>query len=244
MTATPLSLRNLCVFFGGLKAVNDVTLDFAPGSVTGLIGPNGSGKTTVVNAVSGILRPTSGQVFLGDLEITGARPDVIAHHGLARTWQIPRMPPDLRVEQIIEVPRNYIPRPEGPTSAFREPDRLAEICGLANVRKVECRNLSVADLRRLEIARALACGPRVLILDESMAGLSLADSEAIVNVIREIRNLGVTIVVIEHIMRIIIAVCDHVAVFNEGRLLTQGPPRDVLAQPAVQEAYLGKEHAA
>lgn len=242
MSPTALSLRKLCVFFGGLKAVNEVTIDFAPGKVTGLIGPNGSGKTTAVNAVSGILTPTSGQVFLGDADITGARADVIARHGLARTWQIPRMPPELRVEEIIALPRNYIPRADSPLGAFREPDRLIEICGLQHVRRTHSRNLSVADLRRVEIARALACAPHVVMLDESMAGLSLEDSQTIVNLIQEIRKLGVTVIIIEHVMRIIIAVCDHVVVFNEGKVLSQGAPREVLAQPAVREAYLGKAY--
>jgi branched-chain amino acid transport system ATP-binding protein len=238
-----LSLDGLSVHFGGLHAVDNVTIEFSPGSMTGLVGPNGSGKTTTVNAVSGIVRPTAGRVMVGGIDITGARPDVIVRHGLARTWQIPRMPGELTVAEVISVPITYASGRK--THGGHEWDlaNLLDICGLGSVGQAFCRNLSVTDLRRLEIARALACAPRVLLLDEAMAGLSLEDSHTIIELIRRIRDLGVTIVVVEHVMRIITTLCTHVVVLNEGRVLAHGAPEEVLVRPDVREAYLGKGFA-
>lgn len=244
MTWVSLSLQGLSVFFGGLRAVDNVSIEFAPGSMTGLVGPNGSGKTTTVNAVSGIIRPTAGRVLVGGVDITGARPDVIVRHGLARTWQIPHMPPELTVEEVISVPVNFASRREGHGGHRWEIDALIDVCGLGGVGRSFCRNLSVAELRRLEIARALACAPRVLLLDEAMAGLSLEDCNGVIDLVRRIRDLGVTIVIIEHVMRIITTLCTDVVVLNEGRLLAQGTPREVLVRQDVREAYLGKGFAA
>ena len=243
MSWVSLSLRGLSVHFGGLRAVDDVSIEFAPGCVTGLVGPNGSGKTTTVNAVSGIVRPTAGRVMVDDADITGGRPDVIVRQGLARTWQIPRMPGELTVEEVISVPINYASSRKTHSAHEWDLATLLEICGLQTVRRAFCRNLSVADLRRLEIARALACAPRVLLLDEAMAGLSLEDSHTIIDLIRRIRDLGVTIVVVEHVMRIITTLCTHVVVLNEGRVLADGSPHEVLVRQDVREAYLGKGFA-
>jgi branched-chain amino acid transport system ATP-binding protein len=235
-----LAVDGVTVAFGGLKALREASLSFAAGRITGLIGPNGSGKSTLVNTMSGQLAPTAGRVWLGGDVITGLRTDQIAARGLARTYQIPRVPPQLTVQEMISVPFAYIKRQAMPIAGLEEPAAIADFCGLAPVFKRRCGLLSVTDLRRLEIARALACGPKVLLLDEVMAGLSHTDALEVVEIIRRVHAAGVTIVIIEHLMRIIAGLCDSVVVLNSGSVLSSGAPRAVLAEPAVREAYLGK----
>ena len=237
---TALRIEGCTVAFGGLKAIDDVTLEVPRQSITALIGPNGSGKSTFVNMVSGQIPPRRGVVRLGEEAITGLRPDRIVHRGLARTYQVPRVPKELTIAEVIAVPLLYAgggrPLPGGARSAAD----LAAYCGLRPSVATRCGQLSVSDLRRLEIARALACRPTVLLLDEAMAGLSLADTDQVIGLVKEIHASGVTIVVIEHVMRIIARLCDHAIVLNQGRLLAQGAPQEVLQNPAVREAYLGK----
>ena len=235
-----LVVDGVTVAFGGLKALRGASLSFAAGRITGLIGPNGSGKSTLVNTMSGQIAPTSGRVTLGGDVITGLRTDQIAARGLARTYQIPRVPPQLTVQEMISVPFAYIRRHSAPIAGLEDAGSIAAFCGLSPVFERRCGLLSVTDLRRLEIARALACGPKVLLLDEVMAGLSHTDALAVVEIIRRVHAAGVTIVIIEHLMRIIAGLCESVVVLNSGSVLSVGAPRDVLAEPAVREAYLGK----
>lgn len=237
-----LSTDNAVVSFGGLKAVDGVSITFQKGSISGLIGPNGSGKSTLVNLISGQLQPTSGSISLGDQDITWLRPDQIVAHGLARTYQIPLVPPELTVEEVLSVPLTYINAHNRLLPGLTDEMSIARFCGLEPVFHRMCANLSVTDLRRLEIARALACGPSVLLLDEVMAGLSYEDSNEVIQIVREIHNAGVTLVIIEHVMRIIADLCTDVVVLNNGLVLAGGEPREVLRNVAVREAYLGKGH--
>lgn len=235
-----LSVTKCTVTFGGLKAIDDLTVNLPAHTITALIGPNGSGKSTFVNMVSGQIPPRSGHITLDGTAITGLRPDLIVRQGLARTYQVPRVPKELTIEEVISVPLLYAsskrPLPAGASNA----DDLARYCGLRSPLTTRCGQLSVSDLRRLEIARALACRPAVLLLDEAMAGLSVEDSEQVVGLVYEIHASGVTVVVIEHVMRIIARLCAHAIVLNEGRLLAQGAPKEVLTNDRVREAYLGK----
>jgi len=237
---TAVTLEDTTVAFGGLKALNGVSVSFEQGRITGLVGPNGSGKSTLVNAISGQLKPTAGRIRLGDEDITGLRADQIVARGLARTYQIPRVPPELTVREVISVPLTYLGAVGTSVLGLSDEAAIADVCGLMPVLDRRCANLSVTDLRRLEIARALACGPRVLLLDEAMAGLSHEDSMAVVALVRHIHAAGLTIVLIEHVMRIIAELCESVVVLNNGQLLALGEPRQVLADEAVREAYLGK----
>jgi len=235
-----LSTDSVVVAFGGLLALDGVSIAFPQGRITGLIGPNGSGKSTLVNAMCGQIRPASGTVRLGDEDITRVRPDLVVKRGVARTYQIPRVPPELTVEEIISVPMNYGASGRQAKVAFRHPRAVAEFCGLGPLTATECRNLSVTEMRRLEIARALACGPSVLLLDEVMAGLSHEDSVSVMGLVRELHEAGITIIIIEHLMRVITTLCHTVFVLNNGRVLAEGEPKVVLAVEAVREAYLGK----
>ncbi|WP_342641388.1 ABC transporter ATP-binding protein [Rhodoligotrophos ferricapiens] len=238
-----LATRNAVVSFGGLNAVNNVSLVFEQGQITGLIGPNGSGKSTLVNLISGQIPPTAGEVFLGDTKISVLRPDQIVAQGLARTYQIPKVPPELTVEEVISVPLIYVGRRDRLINGLTDERSIADFCGLMPVFRRPCAQLSVPDLRRLEIARALACGPSVLLLDEVMAGLSHEDAYQVVRIIRQIHAAGLTIVIIEHVMRIIADLCGGVVVLNNGSVLARGTPEQALSDPAVREAYLGKGFA-
>lgn len=235
-----LSINNVTVAFGGLKALNGVSVTFPGGGITGLIGPNGSGKSTLINTISGSIAPTSGNVSLGGESLSSMRSDQIARRGLARTFQIPLVPPQLTVQEMISVPFSYVGRKDALIAGLTDAKSIADYCGLSAVYRRRCGELSVTNLRRLEIARALACGPSVLLLDEAMAGLSLEDAQAMIDVIRRVHAGGITVVVVEHVMSIISKLCSGVVVLNQGQLLAQGTPQDVLSDPAVREAYLGK----
>jgi len=235
-----LTVDACTIAFGGLKAIDNVTVDVPEGSITALIGPNGSGKSTFVNMVAGQIPARSGKVLLDGEDITRLRPDRIVHRGLARTYQVPRVPRELTIEEVISVPLHYSGSTLSLPKAAKTAVDVASFCGLKRSIKTQCGQLSVSDLRRLEIARALACRPRLLLLDETMAGLSLEESAQVISLIQDIQESGITIVVVEHVMRIIAQLCDHAIVLNQGRLLAVGRPHDVLSDENVREAYLGK----
>lgn len=238
-----LAVANCTVAFGGLRAIDDLTLTIPGGAITALIGPNGSGKSTFCNMVSGQIPPRAGRVLLDDAAVTGLRTDQIVAAGLARTYQVPRVPKELTIGEVIGVPLRYARSnrelPRGMTTVAE----MARFCGLAPPLDTRCAELSISDLRRLEIARALACKPRVLLLDEAMAGLGVEDTEQVIALVRQVHAGGITIVVIEHVMRIIASLCQHAIVLNNGKLLSEGTPAVVLRDPAVREAYLGKGFA-
>ncbi|MCC2689618.1 MAG: hypothetical protein K0S21_2421 [Rhizobiaceae bacterium] len=240
---TSLAVTNCTVAFGGLKAIDDLTLTIPGGTITALIGPNGSGKSTFCNMVSGQIPPVTGSVLLDGASITRVRTDRIVAAGLARTYQVPRVPRELTIGEVIGVPLRYARSSRDLPRGMSTGADVARFCGLAPSLDTRCAELSVSDLRRLEIARALACKPRVLLLDEAMAGLGHEDAEQVIALVREVHAAGITIVVIEHVMRIIASLCQHALVLNNGRLLSEGTPAVVLSDPVVREAYLGKGFA-
>jgi branched-chain amino acid transport system ATP-binding protein len=240
---TSLSVANCTVSFGGLRAISDLTLTIPGGTITALIGPNGSGKSTFCNMVSGQIPPNAGSILLDGVSVMGLRADQIVAAGLARTYQVPRVPKELTVGEVIGVPLRYVRSDRELPRKMNAAADVARFCGLSLPLDTVCAELSISDLRRLEIARALACKPRVLLLDEAMAGLSLADTEQVISLVREVHAVGITVVVIEHVMRIIAALCSHAVVLNNGQLLAEASPAVVLRDPAVREAYLGKGFA-
>lgn len=245
MSGTPvLATQGLTRRFGGLVAVNDVTMTVPQGQTLGVIGPNGSGKSTFINLVTGHLRPTKGSVLIDGKDLTDAKPWVIAGARVARTFQIVKPFRGMSVRENVAVSILYGPDGTGRMApALRAADEVLGEVGLAGAGDKAPGELSVADARRLEFAKALALRPRLLMLDEVMAGLRPAEIEPSLALINTLKAGGMTIIVVEHVMKAILAVSDQVMVLNQGTLLMTGSPREVLSDPRVIEAYLGQKYA-
>ncbi|GAA2622327.1 ATP-binding cassette domain-containing protein [Actinomadura fulvescens] len=243
MTPPMLEVRGLTRRFGGLAALSEVSVRVPAGRTLGVIGPNGSGKSTLINVVTGHLKPTSGTVLINGRDLTGARPWTVAKAGVGRTFQVVKPFRGMSVRENVMVAATY--GAHGRTAADAAglaTDVLARV-GLAGQAGRAPAELSVADARRLELARALALEPRLLFLDEVLAGLRPAEIDPALDLIRALAAEGVTIVVVEHVVRAIVEVSDEVLVLHEGKVLTSGPPDRVMADPRVIEAYLGHRYA-
>ncbi|MGH7763178.1 MAG: ABC transporter ATP-binding protein [Candidatus Dormibacteraceae bacterium] len=241
---TVLEVRNLSRRFGGLWALRDVSFSVAEGQILGIIGPNGAGKSTLINLVTGHLRPTGGQVLIEGKDVTGSRPWVIAHDRVARTFQIVKPFRGLTVRENVAIGAMHGNEPDHSVhDALATAGRLLALVGIEQYANAAPSQLSVADARRLELAKALACRPRLLLVDEVMAGLRTQEVEAAVELIHRLRDGGITIVAVEHVMKAIVSISDHVLVLHHGSVLAEGPPHEVLADPRVVEAYLGHRYA-
>jgi branched-chain amino acid transport system ATP-binding protein len=245
MSAVPvLETRGLGRSFGGLRAVSDVSFSVPEGQVLGVIGPNGAGKSTFINLVTGHIKPTEGRVLIDGKDMTGARPWALAQARVARTFQIVKPFRGMSVRENVAVGILYGPQGTNVMShALKAADEVLEEVGIAGLGDRPPGELSVADARRLEFAKALALRPRLLLLDEVMAGLQHTEIEPSLQLIRTLKARGITIIVVEHVMKAILAVSDQVLVLHQGQVLTSGEPREVLADPRVIEAYLGHRYA-
>ncbi len=245
MTDVPvLEVQGLGRRFGGLQAVSDISFSVPAGQVLGLIGPNGAGKSTFINLVTGHIKPTSGRVLIDGRDLTGAKPWTIAHAGVARTFQIVKPFRGMSVRENVAVGILYGPDKVGLMStALRKADEVLDEVGLIDEADSAPSELSVASARRLEFAKALALEPRLLLLDEVMAGLRPGEIDPSLELIRRLKARGLTVIVVEHIMKAINAVSDKVLVMNRGAALRSGTPEEVLADPEVIEAYLGHRFA-
>jgi branched-chain amino acid transport system ATP-binding protein len=238
-----LELRHLTRRFGGLVAVNDVSLVVPRGQILGVVGPNGAGKSTLINLITGHIRPSRGTVVIDGRDVTGARPWTIAQQQVARTFQIVKPFRGMTVRENVAVGALYGHLHDlAVADALRTADEMLELVGLAARATALPTELSVADARRLELAKALATRPRLLLLDEVMAGLRHKEIDASVELIHRLRDDGMTVIAVEHVMRAILSISDELVVLHQGSVLTSGKPRDVLSNEQVIEAYLGHRY--
>jgi len=235
-----LETRGLCRSFGGLQAVAGLDLAVGRGEMLGLIGPNGAGKTTVFNLLSGFLAPDTGEILLDGRSIVGLAPHAICRLGLARTFQIVRPFPRMTVLENVRV--GALARyPRASEALGRARDVVARV-GLGPRERVLAGALTLADRKRLELARALATGPALLLLDEVMAGLNPTEIETIIGLVRSIHESGVSILLIEHNMRAVMALSQRIVVLSFGERIAEGAPAEIANHPKVVEAYLGEEY--
>jgi branched-chain amino acid transport system ATP-binding protein len=236
-----LEARGIVKRFGGLLAVSEASLEVHAGRITALIGPNGAGKTTLFAIVAGFLRPDAGEVRFGGREITGMTPHRICRLGLVRTFQIVQPFGALSVRENIAVGSHLHERAH--SRALQQAEDIARQVGMHAQLDKPAQGLTIAGRKRLELARALATQPKLLLLDEVMAGLTPTEVNEIVAIIRSIRDAGVTVLLIEHVMQAVMSLSDDIYVLNQGRIIAHGGPRGIASDPQVIEAYLGRRAA-
>jgi branched-chain amino acid transport system ATP-binding protein len=243
MTSPLLRIDNVRKAFGGLVAVNDISFEVADGELLGLIGPNGSGKTTMLNLISGALAPLSGSISLGDRTISGMPAHKIAATGIARTFQLVRVLPAMTALENVAVGAIFGPhRLRGEPAQSLARSLLVKV-GLRGREEVPVSAMTYIDQKRIELARALAADPKLLLLDEWLAGLNPTELKIGIDLIREISEEGRTIIMVEHVMDAIRSLCRRCVVMNTGAKIADGPSVDVLADPEVVRAYLGDDDA-
>ena len=225
--------------FGGLVALKDVELELAQDEILGLIGPNGAGKTTMFNVIAGALKPNTGKITFNGMDITNKRPDQRCRLGIARTFQITKPFKNMSLLENVMVGAYFGTERKNLASVRRKAEEILEFVGLGDIKKLEAKSLSIGNLKKLELARALATDPKVLLLDEVIGGLTPSEGNEVVEIIKKIKNSGVAIIMIEHVMKAVMGVSDRIVVLNYGEVLAEGTPKEISENPLVIEAYLG-----
>jgi branched-chain amino acid transport system ATP-binding protein len=234
-----LSVSGISKTFGGLQALTNVDLAVEEGKITGLIGPNGAGKTTLFNVITGFYKPEQGSIFFQGEEITKFPPHRICEKGISRTFQIAKPFEDLTLFKTVTI--GALVHCSTVADAEKKAERLLHDLRIEDKRHKLGRQLTVVERKRLELARALASSPKLLLLDEVIAGLNPAEVDEISQILKDLAKSGLTILMIEHIMRAILSLTDRAIVLDAGMKIAEGNPRDLLSEPVVIEAYIGKE---
>jgi branched-chain amino acid transport system ATP-binding protein len=236
-----LEVENLSKAFGGVLAINRVSFDLDQGEVLGLIGPNGAGKSTLFDIITGISKPDAGRIRFNNRDITGIAPYKVCQNGIARTFQLVKPFSRLTPMENVMVGRAYGGQPAGSIKQARvESAQILSFTGLGNKRVSTAGMLSLVDRKRLEIARALATKPQLLLLDEMMAGLNPTELDDAIRLIKAIRDSGISLIVVEHVMKVIMGISDRVIVLKVGEKIAEGTPHEVASNRQVIEAYLGE----
>lgn len=237
-----IEVKEVSKYFGGLRALYNISFTLEEGEILGLIGPNGAGKTTLFNIIAGTFPPTSGSVRFNGEEITSQVPREICHKGISRTYQLVRPFSSLTVYENVLVGL-YFGKPETADSVSMEKEayELLQLTGLLQKANTPAKNLTLVGRKQLEIARALATHPKILLLDEAVSGLNPTETEAMMDLIRKIQSRGITVFMIEHIMKAVMGLSNRILVLNFGELIAQGTPEQVSINKDVIEAYLGAE---
>jgi branched-chain amino acid transport system ATP-binding protein len=232
-----LEIKDISKDFGGLHALAEVSFVVEEGSILGLIGPNGSGKTTLFNVITGFLKPTSGSVIFDEVDITGNAPYKACKSGIARTFQLNKPFSNMTVlDNVMVGCLNGRGSVRSMIEAREESESILEVAGLAEKRLIKSGSLGCVDRKRVELARALGSKPKLLLLDEVMTGLNLREIEDVMHLVQEIRSSGITVIVVEHVMKAVLGISDRVIVLNAGRKIFEGTPRGVIDDQQVVEA--------